>query len=63
MASDDEDRRYITASLKREFASGNGNELNAVLPRMSPQYLIKKQNVFQQIAAFVEKFKGVGGQV
>jgi len=59
-------RRYITASLKREFASDNGTELNAVLPRMSPlspQYLIKKQNVFQQIAAFVEKFKGVGGQV
>jgi len=59
-------RRYITASLKREFASDNGTELNAVLPRMSPlspQYLIKKHNVFQQIAAFVEKFKGVGGQV
>jgi type I restriction enzyme R subunit len=59
-------RRYITASLKREFASDNGTELNAVLPRMSPlspQYLIKKQNVFQQIAAFVEKFKGVGGQI
>jgi len=59
-------RRYITASLKREFASDNGTELNAVLPKMSPlspQYLIKKQNVFQQIAAFVEKFKGVGGQV
>lgn len=59
-------RRYITASLKREFASDNGTELNAILPKMSPlnpQYLIKKQNVFQTIAAFVEKFKGVGGQV
>lgn len=59
-------RRYITASLKREFASDNGTELNAVLPKMSPlnpQYLIKKQSVFQQIAAFVEKFKGVGGQI
>ena len=59
-------RRYIATSLKREFASENGTELNAVLPKMSPlnpQYLTKKQTVFQKIAAFVEKFKGVGGQV
>ncbi|MBU2754585.1 type I restriction endonuclease subunit R [Acidithiobacillus sp. CV18-2] len=59
-------RRYITSSLKREFASDSGTELNAVLPKMSPlnpQYLSKKQSVFQKIAAFVEKFKGVGGQL
>ncbi len=59
-------KRYITASLKREFASDSGTELNAVLPKMSPlnpQYLTKKQSVFQKIAAFVEKFKGVGGQI
>ena len=59
-------RRYITTSLKREFASDNGTELNAVLPKMSPlnpQYLTKKQSVFQKITAFVEKFKGVGGAV
>ena len=59
-------RRYITTSLKREFASDNGTELNAVLPKMSPlnpKYLTKKQGVFQRIAAFVEKFKGVGGQL
>ena len=59
-------KRYITNSLKREFASDSGTELNAVLPKMSPlnpQYLTKKQTVFQKIAAFVEKFKGVGGQV
>ncbi|WP_218723260.1 HsdR family type I site-specific deoxyribonuclease [Pseudomonas bubulae] len=59
-------RRYITTSLKREFASDNGTELNAVLPKMSPlnpQYLTKKQSVFQKIATFVEKFKGVGGSV
>ncbi len=59
-------RRYIATSLKREFASENGTELNALLPRMSPlnpQYLTKKQSVFQKIAAFVEKFKGVGGPV
>lgn len=57
-------KRYISASLKREYASENGTELNAILPKMSPlnpQYLTKKQSVFQKIAAFVEKFKGVGG--
>jgi len=59
-------KRYIIASLKREYASENGTELNALLPKMSPlnpQYLSKKQTVFQKIAAFVEKFKGVGGQI
>jgi len=59
-------RRYLKRSLKREFASDNGTELNAILPRISPlnpQYLAKKQDVFQQITAFVEKFKGVGGTV
>jgi type I restriction enzyme R subunit len=59
-------RRYITTSLKREFASDNGTELNAILPKMSPlnpQYLTKKQSVFQKIAAFVEKFKEVGGSL
>lgn len=59
-------KRYILASLKREYASENGTELNALLPKMSPlnpQYLTKKQSVFQKIAAFVEKFKGVGGKV
>ena len=61
-----EARRYILASLRREYASENGTELNAILPKMSPlnpQYLTKKQNVFRKIASFVEKFKGVGGQV
>jgi len=59
-------KRYITASLKREYASENGTELNEILPKMSPlnpQYLSKKQSVFQKIAAFIEKFKGVGGKV
>ena len=59
-------KRYIQTSLKREFASENGTDLNAILPKMSPlnpQYLTKKQSVFQKIAAFIEKFKGVGGSV
>ena len=63
---EEEAKRYITASLKREYASENGTELNALLPKMSPlnpQYLTKKQNVFQKITSFIEKFKGVGGQI
>ncbi|EKD08238.1 MULTISPECIES: type I restriction endonuclease subunit R [Limnospira] len=59
-------RRYISASLKRKFASENGTELNSTLPKMSPlnpQYKTKKQSVFQKISAFVEKFKDVGGQI
>jgi type I restriction enzyme R subunit len=59
-------KRYIHTSLKREFASENGTELNEILPKMSPlnpKYLTKKQSVFQKISMFVEKFKGVGGRV
>lgn len=62
----EEARRYIKASLKREYATENGTALNATLPKMSPlnpQYKTKKQTVFQKISAFVEKFKGVGGQI
>ncbi len=61
-----EAKRYITASLKREYASESGTELNSILPKMSPlnpQYLTKKQIVFQKIAALVEKFKRVGGKI
>ncbi|WP_310992088.1 type I restriction endonuclease subunit R [Aequorivita marina] len=62
----EEAKRYITASLKREYASETGTELNSILPKMSPlnpQYLTKKQSVFERIVAFVEKFKGVGGEI
>lgn len=64
--NEDATKRYIMASLKREFASENGTELNAILPKMSPlnpQYLTKKQNVFQKISILVEKFKGIGGNI
>ena len=57
-------KRYISVSLKREYASENGTELNSILPKMSPlnpQYLTKKQKVLQLVSDFVEKFKGVGG--
>ncbi len=64
--NEEEAKRYIKTSLKREYASENGTELNALLPKMSPlnpQYLTKKQSVFQKISLFVDKFKGVGGQI
>ncbi|EPY6933696.1 HsdR family type I site-specific deoxyribonuclease [Klebsiella pneumoniae] len=59
-------RRYIRTSLKREYATENGTELNETLPKLSPlnpQYKTKKQTVFQKIGAFIEKFKGVGGRI
>lgn len=62
--NEEEAKRYITVSLKREFVSDNGTDFNSILPKMSPlnpMYLTKKHKVFQLIAAFVEKFKGVGG--
>ncbi len=64
--NEDAAKRYIKASLKREYASENGTGLNSALPKMSPlnlQYKTKKQTVFQKIAAYVEKFKGVGGKI
>lgn len=63
---EEEAKRYILTSLKRNYASENGTELNSLLPKMSPlnpQYLTLKQRVFQRIAAFVERYKGIGGEV
>ena len=58
-------KRYINVSLKRGYASEQGTDLNDALPKMSPlnpQYLTKKQSIFQKIVAFVEKFVGIGGE-
>ena len=58
--------RYINTSLQREYASENGTELNSILPKMSPlnpNFLKIKQAVFEGVASFVEKFKGVGGKL
>lgn len=55
-------KRYISRSLKREYASENGTELNELMPKMSPlnpNYLPKKKSIFEKISAFVEKFKGL----
>ncbi len=47
-------KRYIRTSLKREYATENGTELNETLPKLSPlnpQYKTKKQTVFQKISS------------
>lgn len=59
-------KRYVTNSIRREYASENGNELKDILPKMSPLnpgYLGKKGSVFRKVSDFVAKFKGVGGQL
>lgn len=59
-------KRYIQTSLKHEFANENGTELNEIIPKISPlnpKYLIKKQTVLKKIAAFIEKFKRIGGKI
>jgi type I restriction enzyme R subunit len=59
-------KRYIAASIKREFVSENGADLNSILPKMSPlhpQFRSRKAIVFEKISSFVEKFKGVGGHI
>ena len=64
--NEEEAKRYIASSLRREYASENGTELNAILPKMSPlnpQYLTKKHTVFQKIVEFIDKFKGISKQV
>ena len=64
--NEQEAKRYIATSLKREFVNDNGTDFNEILPKMSPlnpQYLTKKHKVLQLIVAFVEKFKGIGGKL
>ena len=63
---EEEAKRYITVSLKRGYVSENGTDFNNILPKMSPLnpgYLTKKHNVLQLLVSFVEKFKGVGGEL
>ena len=59
-------KRYFDNSLRQEFASDSGTELHSILPRMSPlnrNYLATKRRVLQKITEFVDKFKGVGGEI
>lgn len=54
-------KRYIRTSLKREYATENGTELNETLPRLSPlnpQYKTKKQTVFKKLAHLLKNLRG-----
>lgn len=56
-------KHYMEVSLRREYASENGTDFNDILPKMSPlnpQFLTKKQTVFQKIVAFVRKIQRSG---
>jgi type I restriction enzyme R subunit len=57
-------KRYILASINQHQANDNGDELNQLLPKMSPLnplFRAKKTTVFGRIKDLVEKYKGVGG--
>ena len=59
-------KRYIQHSLLRGYASENGTDLRSALPKMSPvnpNYLPKKRRVLERIRAFVDKYKGIGGDL
>lgn len=59
-------KRYISTSLRKEYATTTGTELNEILPKMSPlnsKYLAIKQRVHNKIELFVDKFKGIGGSI
>src|SRR5690625_5070707 len=62
-------RRYISQSLRREYADDVGTGLDDTLPKRSlivgdPQeHLQKRKTVFERVSAFVEKFKGIGGKI
>lgn len=59
-------KRYILVSIRREFASENGADLNAILPKMSPlnpQFRTMKTTVFKKISSLVDKFKRIGGEI
>ncbi|MDD2906001.1 MAG: hypothetical protein PHH41_08825 [Sulfurimonas sp.] len=55
------DKVALVEEVRRLIRSSLGNRAKESL--LNPQYLTKKQSVFQKIAAFVEKFKGMGGQI
>lgn len=59
-------KRYIQHSLIRGYASENGTDLHKTLPKMgilNPNYLPKKSRVLERIRAFVDKYKGIGGDL
>jgi type I restriction enzyme R subunit len=58
--NEEEARRYITVSLKREYASDAGTELNTILPKMSPlnpQYLTKNAAYSKRLRRLLTSLK------
>lgn len=54
-------KRYIRTSLKREYATENGTELNETLPRLSPlnpQYKTKNRLFFKKLAHLLKNLRG-----
>lgn len=59
------DTVYFTLPTQ-EYVGENGTDFNNILPKISPlnpMYLTKKHKMLQLLSAFVEKFKGVGGEL
>lgn len=59
-------KKYLKNSLKREFASENGTEFKDILPKknlLDPMYAKTWNKVFQRIKSFIDKFKGIGGEL
>ena len=56
-------RRYIRTSLKREYATENGTELNETLPKLSPlnpQYKTKKNRLYsRKLGRLSKNLKGL----
>ena len=59
-------KRYIRSSLRREYASDLGNELDEILPESDPledDSIAEKDAILEKIQQFVDKFKGIGGKI
>ena len=57
-------RHFIISSINQDHATDNGDELNAILPKMSPlnpEFRKKKTTVFSRIKNLVDIYRGVGG--
>lgn len=55
-------RRYIRTSLKREYATENGTELNETLPKLSPlnpQYKTKSRLYSRKLGRLSKNLKGL----
>ncbi|MGP1460066.1 MAG: type I restriction endonuclease subunit R [Bacteroides sp.] len=64
--NEDKARIFLTRSLKREYVKENGTEFLDILPRRSPlhpDYLPRNNRVYAKLVEFVERYKGLGGEL